>query len=204
MEGGLWTWLAVAGLVVLLNVIPLPMPPTWMLLTWFHLNHGLDVVPLALVGAPAATAGRACLALLSRRVGAPLMPARWRTNLESLVDLMREFRGLSVALLAVFVLGPIPSEVLFVAVGISRAPLAPVLAIFFAGRLAGYLFWVSAASTMTGTLDTMLRPQLGNASALISQLVAYAVLFLLMQIDWAPWTARLHRRLRPRGDDSQA
>jgi membrane protein YqaA with SNARE-associated domain len=173
-------------LTVLLNVVPALMPPTWLLLTYFHLNHGLDVVPLALVGAPAATAGRAMLALISRRVGPRLLPARWRGNLESLAGLAGQFRTLSIGLLVAFVLGPIPSEVLFVAVGIARASLVPVLAIFLVGRLVGYVVWISTATTMTHSLADVLQPRMGSASAVISQLIAYGLLILAMRIDWTP------------------
>jgi membrane protein YqaA with SNARE-associated domain len=197
MDGDIAIWLAVIGLVVLLNVVPALMPPTWLLLTYFHLNHGLDVVPLALVGAPAATLGRALLALLSRRVGPRLLPARWRGNLESLAGLAGQFRTLSIGLLVAFVLGPIPSEVLFVAVGIAQAPLGPVLAIFLAGRLVGYVFWISTASTMTNSLADVLQPRMGSASAVISQLLAYGLLILAMRIDWSPLIRRLDRHPPP-------
>jgi membrane protein YqaA with SNARE-associated domain len=193
MDGNVTIWLVVIGLVVLLNVVPALMPPTWLLLSYFHLNHGLDVMPLALVGAPAATLGRAMLALLSRRAGPRLLPARWRGNLEHLVELAGEFRTVSIGLLVAFVLGPIPSEVLFVAVGIARAPLAPVLAIFLAGRLVGYMAWISAASTVSASLADLFQPRIGSASAIAGQIVAYGLLVVAMRIDWTPLLRRLER-----------
>jgi hypothetical protein len=193
MDGDVTIWLAVIGLVVLLNVVPALMPPTWLLLAYFHLNHGLDVVPLALAGAPAATLGRAMLALLSQRAGPRLLPARWRGNLGRLADLAGQFRTLSIGLLVAFVLGPVPSEVLFVAVGIARAPLAPVLAIFLAGRLVGYMAWISAASAMSASLTDVLQPRVGSASAIAGQIVAYGLLVVAMRIDWNPLLQRLDR-----------
>ena len=94
-------------------------------------------------------------------------------------------------------LGPIPSEVLFVAVGIARAPLAPVLAIFLAGRLVGYVVWISTATTMTHSLADVLHPRMGSASAVISQRLAYGLLILAMRIDWSPLIRRLDRHPPP-------
>ena len=73
-------WLVVLVLTVALNAVPAFMPPTWAVLAYFHLYHGLPVVPLAFVGALGATTGRAILALGSRAFGNRFVPARRRSS----------------------------------------------------------------------------------------------------------------------------
>src|SRR5919199_4773226 len=83
-----WSWmdpptstalgLALAYLVVfLVNLAPALMPPTWSILAFFLIGYHLPLVPLAVGGALAASAGRLGLALASRPWGPrPLSPER--------------------------------------------------------------------------------------------------------------------------------
>ena len=184
------TWLLVIALTVALNVIPGFMPPTWTVLAYFHLQHGLGIVPLALVGAASATGGRALLAIASRALGPRLVPARRRTNIEALADTLRQRRSLVLAALGLFALGPIPSNHLFIAAGLARAPLGPILLVFGVARGLSYLVWVSAASVAATSLRDVLTPRFGNGAAIAVQLVGFALLIALMQVDWRKRFAR--------------
>ena len=136
-------WVVVWGLAVALNVVPALMPPTWSVLAYFHLYHELPLVPLAIVGALGATTGRVLLALASRAFGDRFLPAAWQSNI---VDALQSRPVLALPSLALFALGPVPSNHLFIAAGIAQAPLPPILAVFGVARCVGYLLWVSAAA----------------------------------------------------------
>ncbi|HVL25188.1 MAG TPA: hypothetical protein VM450_13955, partial [Thermomicrobiales bacterium] len=164
-------WLVVAVVVIVLNVVPAFMPPTWAVLAYFHVQSDYPVIPLALLGTACAMAGRALLALLSRRYGTRLVPKRWQANIASLVDAIGEHKLASLSALGVFALGPVPSEQLFIAVGIAKARLLPVLAVFGAGRLLAYTFWVSAADTAATSLEDVLTPRFGGGVALAAQVL---------------------------------
>lgn len=187
------TWLLVVAVTVALNIIPAFMPPTWTVLAYFHLQHGLGVVPLALVGAAGATCGRALLALASRSGAARFVPQRWRTNSEALADTLRQRRSLGLAALGLFALGPIPSNHLFIAAGLARAPLGPILLVFGVARCLSYLVWVSATGVAATSLTTAIAPRIGSGAAIAVQLVGFAALIGLMQIDWRK---RLERWIR--------
>jgi hypothetical protein len=109
----------------LLNAVPAFMPPTWVLLAYFHLYHELPVVLLALVGALGATTGRAVLALVSRAFGDRVLPMSWRGNIEALVATLRSRPQMALPSLGLFALGPLPSNHLFIAAGLAGAPLPP-------------------------------------------------------------------------------
>src|SRR6478672_3126202 len=111
-------------------MVPGFMPPTWALLAFFRVQYGLDIVPLVLVGALGATVGRALLAIMSRGMGERIVPKRWRANVNALVDTIRSNPAFSLPTLGLFALGPVPSNHLFIAAGLSDAPLAPVLSVF--------------------------------------------------------------------------
>jgi hypothetical protein len=178
------------ALTVGLNVVPAFMPPTWALLAYFRVTYGLDVWLLALVGAMGATTGRTLLALLSRAVGMSIIPARWRANVSALVETIRSRPAFSLPTLGMFALGPVPSNHLFIAAGIAKAPLAPILAVFGSARFVSYLIWVTTATTAAASLRDVFGPQLRGGLGIAVQIAGFVILILLMQVDWA---ARLQR-----------
>lgn len=193
----IYQWLMILGIVVGVNVIPLIMPPTWVVLAFFHLRWDLTVLPLAFFGALGAVTGRGLLALLSREFGLRFIPRRWQQNIETLVEAIRDHRGASWLSMGLFALGPVPTDHLFIAAGIARAPLPPLLAIFGVSRFVSYLIWVSVAQTTTDSIGKLLRPSFGGGIALAAQVLGFVLLIAIMQVDWA----RILRRRNHRGNE---
>jgi membrane protein YqaA with SNARE-associated domain len=187
-------WFLVWGMAVAINVVPAFMPPTWALLVYFHVGHGLDVLPLAIVGAFGSTVGRALLALLSRAVGERIIPTRWRENITALATTLAARPAIGLSSLALFTLGPVPSNHLFIAAGLAHAPLAPILAFFAVARFASYVIWVNAASVAAKSLQDVLGPRFGGGMAAAMQIAGFVLLILIMQIDWATYLRRWSRR----------
>jgi hypothetical protein len=178
------SWLLVWVLAVALNAVPAFMPPTWSVLAYFHLYHGLPVLPLAVVGALGATTGRAILGLGSRAFGNRFVPAAWRGNVEALVATLRSRPTLALPSLALFALGPVPSNHLFVAAGLARAPLPPILVVFGSARFVSYVLWVSAANVADQSLQEALGPRVAGWGAIALQIAGFAIIVLLMRLDW--------------------
>lgn len=186
---GLVEWILLGIGTVIVNTIPAFMPPTWTLLAWAHLEEGVPVLPLALVGAAGATAGRFLLALASRLFGDRIIPRRWKANITALVDTIRPHK---LGLASVVVL---PTNQLFIAVGLAGAPLASLLLAFGATRFASYMTWVVIANTAVSTLGDALHPTLGNNATVVAQVFSFVMLVVVMQVDWAKYL----RRFSPRG-----
>jgi hypothetical protein len=177
-------WLVVWVLCVALNAVPAFMPPTWAVLAYFHLYHGLPVVPLALIGAFGATTGRAILALSSRAFGTRVFPARWQENVEVLSQTLQSRPALALPSLALFALGPVPSNHLFVAAGLARAPLTPILLVFGATRFVSYVIWVSAADVADQSLQDLFGSHVAGWGAIALQIAGFALIILAMRLDW--------------------
>ncbi|MFN8590283.1 MAG: hypothetical protein U0031_02395 [Thermomicrobiales bacterium] len=177
-------WVLVALLAIGVNAVPAFMPPTWSILAYFHIQEGLPVLPLAALGAAGATTGRAFLALVSRAFGERVLPSRWRANIGALAEELERRSDLGLLALALFALGPIPSNQLFVAAGIARAPLPPILAVFCLARFISYLVWVTLAEQAAVTLTDLVRPRFGAGAAVLIQIVAFVALIAVMQVDW--------------------
>jgi len=181
------TILLVFALTLVLNVIPVFMPPTWMLLAWFSFNTDVPVLVLAATGAVAAMTGRGLLALGFRRLGMRFLPERWQRNIEELGRQAGQRKQASLVAYVVFLLGPFPSEQLFIAMGIAQTPLVVPLLVFLCIRLIGYLVWVSTANVVAMSLQDVLRPGPGSTLGIVIQVVSLLLLFAAMQIDWAKW-----------------
>jgi len=178
-------WVLIIGLAVVLNTIPAFMPPTWALLAYFHVAHGVSVWQLAVVGALAAMTGRAILALLSRWLGLRVIPSRWRHNIVTLGEHIRSHRSMSLSVLGLFLLGPVPSNHLFIAIGVSNVPIVPPLAVFAIGRGIGYALWISLADVAANSLTDVLQPGLGSTASIVAQIAGMVILVAVMQVDWS-------------------
>ena len=188
--------LALFVLVFVLNTLPAFAPPTWMLLSYFGLRFpGADPWWVALVAASAATGGRTVLARLAQRVSdSRWFPTAARANLVSVAEAVAKRRATSSAAFLLFAFSPLPSNTLFMAYGLSRAPLRLLAAPFFVGR------WVSYALAFTGgavAADRFDIELTGHASVLyflLSQLASIGLVYAFTRIDWH--RSRRDRRLR--------
>jgi membrane protein YqaA with SNARE-associated domain len=188
----LWGWLLVAILAVLFNVTPILAPPTWAMLAYFHVQHGIPLLPVAILGAAGSTLGRVLLALASRRIGTRIIPARRRADAERAVAAIRERRALSLPALAMFAIGPIPKSLLFMSAGIARMPLAPGAIVYGVARCAIYLVALTAASSTASSLGDIVTSPVGGPLLIAAQLASVIGVFLLFRLD----LPQLYRRVR--------
>src|SRR5581483_3324030 len=159
------------------NVMPAFMPPTWSILALFLVRYNLPLVPLAVGGAVAASAGRLTLALASRRWGRRWLSTQRRSNLAHLGAWL-DTRGRLAAPLAMlfYSFGPIPSNQLFIGAGLTRMRLAPIVGAFLAGRIFSYTFFVASAHVVHTRIDEVFAARWSNLGALAVEMLALAAL----------------------------
>jgi uncharacterized membrane protein YdjX (TVP38/TMEM64 family) len=140
-------------------------------------------VPLVLVGALAAASGRYILARLSRHFRGRMSKKRIE-GLNALRGAVGMHRGRSAVALGLFALSPVPSAQLFVAAGLMDAPLLPLTAAFFAGRLVSYSVYVGAASVARRSVSGLFKESLTSPLGIAIQVVALGLLVVLLRVDW--------------------
>jgi membrane protein YqaA with SNARE-associated domain len=165
------------------NIIPLFMPPTWLLLSFFRIHYGLPVWLLAPGGAVCSTAGRCLLALGSRHLGTRFLPEKERKNVTDLGEFIRH-KKLSFFGVLFYAFGPIPSSHLFIAAGLAKLNLKVVAAAFFLGRLVSYTVLVAGAGAVGDQLIPLFKKQFGGWVPYAT--AAFAVIFIvvLVKVDW--------------------
>ncbi len=176
-------YLALAGIVFGVNLLPAFGPPTWSLLVYARLRWHLEPAVLVVLGAAAATSGRLVLAWATRRVRTRFSP-RYRENLAALERRLTKRRRGLVAFVTLFVISPLPSAQLFSAAGLLDLRLVPVSLGFFAGRLVTYTLYVTTAVVVESQLSGVLSNIWGAPWWIALQLVLLVALTLLPTVPW--------------------
>ena len=175
---------ALAGVVLLFNLMPAFAPPTWAVLVLFSLNTDLHPIVIVAVGAVFAGLGRYLLAratgLFRNRISKKSL-----ANLEAAQTLLTENTSRKLFTIGMFVLSPLPSAQLFEAAGLMGVRLAPLTIAFFSGRIVTYNFYVFGASELkTHGIGELITKEFTSVWAILFQLVMIASVVLLTRIDW--------------------
>lgn len=186
-----------AVVVFAVNLMPAFGPPTWAVLAFLKLNLDVPAVPLVLVGATCAAAGRYTLARVSRRERRRL-PAERRESLETLGTRLESEPATAAGLLGVFLVSPLPSAQLFIAAGLSNVRLGRLTLVFLLGRLVTYSIYVTGTVVAVDRFGDVLRRGLVSPWGIAIQLLMIAGLVVLVKIDWPAVLARIDARRRER------
>ena len=178
-------YLAVAAVVLGVNLLPAFGPPTWSILVLFRLRSGLNPVALVVVGAGAAALGRFLLAQICRRLRTRLS-RRHMANLAAAREALTSSRRRSLLGLVLFAVSPISSAQLFVAAGLMNVALCPLVLVFFCGRLVSYSIYVGSASAVKNTnFGRLVASSFTSPIGVIIQLLLLSGVVLLARVDWA-------------------
>ncbi len=174
--------------VFIFNLLPAFAPPTWMVLSYLQINFHPNPFVLALTGACAATAGRLLLAKLSQVIiRNNLLSEKTKASLAVLQQEIETRQTLTFSLFLFYAFSPLPSNQLFLAYGLTSLKLRLVALPFFLGRLTSYSFWVFTASEAVHHLSAraLKSKTFFGGYFVLSQILAFAVIFIFAKIDWA-------------------
>lgn len=175
---------ALAGVVLLFNLMPAFAPPTWAVLVLFSLNTELHPIVIVAVGAVFAGTGRYLLArgtgLFRNRISKKSL-----ANLEAAQSLLTENTSRKVLTIGLFVLSPLPSAQLFEAAGLMGVRLLPLTLAFFSGRLVTYNFYVFGASELKAHgIGELITKEFRSVWAILFQVLMITSVVLLTRINW--------------------
>lgn len=179
------TLLILIAVVIIINALPAFAPPTWTVLVFYYIQYDLHPALLVILGALAATMGRAFLAWYFRRF-ADLVPTRFSRNMVAMGSYLERSTTTKYSVLGLFFLSPLSSAQLFEAAGLMKTvALKPLLTAFTLGRLMSYSIYLTTAS-MIGSTDfgTLLIDHLKSPWAIALQFAMIAALIGLGMVDW--------------------
>ncbi len=179
-------YVAVAGVVFLVNLMPAFGPPNSVVLVLFRLNWHLNPVALVVIGAFTSGAGRYLLAAATNRLRSHLSPRR-RAGLQAANDYLTGRRGRSLAGLGLFLVSPLPSAQMFEAAGLMGVRLLPITAAHVLGRLASFSFYLAATTAAERNLGATFIDPLTSPYGVALQVALLIAIVLLARIDWTKY-----------------
>jgi membrane protein YqaA with SNARE-associated domain len=181
-----WLTLAAWGIVFVVNIIPVFMPPTWAVLSVFHVTTDVPLLVLTVGGAFSSALGRIVLAIGAGRLRGVLPESDVR-NAAALGGFINRHRAWRLVIVFVYCLAPIPSNPIFIAAGIGRVPLLPVAAAFFVSRAIADTFWVWTAGAVSESTKDLFVSNATSLPAIALQFAAVAFVVLVLRLPWAKW-----------------
>jgi hypothetical protein len=188
-------YLLTFGLLVAMNVTPVPLPPSWLVVSYLSVELDVDPVIVVIVAAAGAATGRTLLATWTRALGPRLMTRGTRDNIGYLAERLRGPRTNAGVALTLAV-SPPPSGALYTAAGLLRIPRPLVFGSCFAGRLVTYGVGVALAGTAADAIADRLRDWAGPLPIALGLAALAAALWLLGRMDWRSTIASRRPRLR--------
>jgi membrane protein YqaA with SNARE-associated domain len=179
MVGSILSYVGMTLTIFLLNIIPAFAPPSWLLLSIYKINNpGQNIFIIALLGVLGSVAGRSVMYAYSSILGNHL-PKKYSHNVGHFRVFM-EKRKLGLFMTSfLFSLGPLPSNFLFIASGISKTKPMPVFAGFAIGRLISYLAIVYASFAVADIIQSF-----GFNVKILADLLGIAASLSIIFIDW--------------------
>lgn len=178
-------YLVIFAAVLGLNVIPFFAPATWTVLTFITIRYNIPLLPLALVGAVAATLGRLTLAKLSRViVREKFLSEKTKKNIDEIKIHLEKRKALTFGLFLFYAFSPLPSNQLFIAYGLTNMSIFRVALPFFLGRIVSYTvlsFSVSKAALYFFP-DSLTRA-FGGYFLIVQVLTIFSV-YIFTKIKW--------------------
>ena len=168
--------------LILVNASPILMPPSWIVLTSFHLlDPSLNIVFLAMVGATGATIGRFFLKKISG-LFRKFVGEEKKSNLDIIGDYLNHKKyGY---LLASFLFGatPLPSNMLFITYGLMRAKSIGIYIGFWFGRTISYIVMIYFGNAVLQPFLEIFEDRL--TGILLIDGVGIGIIVLFASINW--------------------
>ena len=180
-------FLAIFGIVFLLNVVPVFAPPTWSVLSFIAIRYSPNIVVLTVVGAVAATLGRLVLAKLSTViVRQRLLSDDTRKNIDVVRESLERQQKLTFSIFLFYAFSPLPSNHLFIAYGLAALDLKLIAVPFLLGRMVSYGFWAFTASSVAQLLhyESVTSRSFFSYYFVASQLFGLLTIYVFTRIDW--------------------
>ena len=169
-------------LLILLNVAPLLVPPTWIVLASFYvLDPTLSPIVLSLVGATGATIGRFALKRASVHLR-KLVGSDHKISIDTIGKYFEKKRFGYTIISFLFAATPLPSNMLFVAYGIMKAKGPSIYFGFWCGRLISYYILISVSSIVLVPFVQLFEDQI--LGIIVADILGIGVVVFFLCINW--------------------
>ncbi|MGH1567437.1 MAG: hypothetical protein ACRBB5_08500 [Nitrosopumilus sp.] len=179
---GKFSYLGIFLVLIGVNAAPILMPPSWIVLTSFHLlDPTLNIFFLAMVGATGATIGRFILKKISG-LFRKFVSSEQKDNLDIIGDYLNKKKYGYVVASFLFGATPLPSNMLFITYGLMRAKSISIYVGFWFGRTMSYVIMIYFGNVVLTPFLEIFEDRL--TGILLIDGIGIGVIILFASINW--------------------
>ncbi|MCJ8306223.1 MAG: hypothetical protein HRU07_04145 [Nitrosopumilus sp.] len=177
-----YSYFGILLILIGVNASPILMPPSWIILTSFHLlDPTLNIVLLAMVGATGATLGRFILKKFSgyfrRFVG-----EEQKSNLDIIGNYLNKKKHGYLIASFLFAATPLPSNMLFITYGLMRAKSLGIYIGFWFGRTISYIIMIYFGNAVLTPILEIFEDRI--TGILLIDGVGIGMIILFASVNW--------------------
>jgi len=177
-----YSYFGILLILIGVNASPILMPPSWIILTSFHLlDPTLNIVLLAMVGATGATLGRFLLKKFSgyfrRFVG-----EEQKSNLDTIGNYLNKKKHGYLIASFLFAATPLPSNMLFITYGLMRAKSLGIYIGFWFGRTISYIIMIYFGNAVLTPILEIFEDRI--TGILLIDGVGIGMIILFASVNW--------------------
>jgi len=179
---GEYSYLGIFFALIGVNMSPILMPPSWIVLTSFYLlDPTLNIVFLAMVGATGATIGRYFLKKISG-LFRKFVGEEQKSNLDIIGNYLNQKKYGYVIASFLFAATPLPSNVLFITYGLMRAKSIGIYVGFWFGRVISYIIMIYFGNAVLRPFLEMFEDRL--TGILLIDGVGIGMIIIFASVNW--------------------
>jgi hypothetical protein len=179
---GEFSYLGIFLVLIGVNVSPILMPPSWIVLTSFYLlDPNLNIIFLAVVGATGATIGRYFLKKISG-LFRKFVGEEQKSNLDIIGTFLNKKRYGYIIASFLFAATPLPSNMLFITYGLMRAKSTGIYVGFWFGRVISYIIMIHFGNAVLKPFLEIFEDRL--TGILLIDGIGIGVIILFASINW--------------------
>jgi len=186
-------YLIASIIIIVINVVPAFMPPTWTLISYFYISFDVNLFVLSLIGAVSSSFGRFLLTGLSRKTVGIFSEAAI-DNLNFIGNGVKKKPLYATFFAFVWAISPIPSNLLFIAAGISKISLKYILPGFFLGRSLSYFSLAFASRIVVENFKDIFSSEAFDWQKILINILCLFTIFFYVCLDWK--SLFIERKLR--------
>jgi hypothetical protein len=169
--------------LIAVNLSPILMPPSWIVLTSFYLlDPNLNIILLSIVGATGSTIGRYFLKKISG-LFRKFVGEEQKSNLDIIGDYLNRKKFGYVITSFLFGATPLPSNMLFITYGLMRAKNVGIYIGFWFGRVLSYIVMIYFGNAILKPFLEIFEDRL--MGILLVDVMGIIVIIFFASINWS-------------------
>lgn len=168
---------------MLVDILPLPLPPAFTIMLFLQITFGLALWPVVIIGVVGSVIGRYILTLYIPMVSNKLFKPAKNEDIQYLGLKLKEKGWKSQLFIFLYCLLPLPSTPLFIAGGIAKMKPYYIIPAFFLGKFISDAIYVVAGLYATENTKSLLQGVVSWRS-ILGLVLGILLIFILLFIDW--------------------